>query len=186
MPQPTPWVRQEDFQVLSPGALGNGLENEFDAAKVTVDAILVNLALLQRDDGRIVNALVDRDALDSTIASGVRPPVTWTTATAFTVNDTVLINDAWYFALTSHTSGVFATDLANLDWELIFNFSEFQDALIISGLTAETAMANADVMVFFDDDALLNKKITVPNTAEELFKRKRGQNVLLNQIFGAR
>lgn len=47
----------------------------------------------------------------------------WTTATFYQNNDFVLLSSAYYVCRTSHTSGVFATDLAAGKWELLIDMS---------------------------------------------------------------
>jgi hypothetical protein len=43
----------------------------------------------------------------------------WTTSTSYVVGDVVIQSSVWYFCLIAHTSGTFATDLANGRWSQI-------------------------------------------------------------------
>jgi hypothetical protein len=71
MPQPTPYERGHSFTDWSaqhpadpqPGA---DLDAEFDNIELTLDQILTNLALIQRDDGDLANSSVGLDQLDPT------------------------------------------------------------------------------------------------------------------------
>src|SRR5688572_9869754 len=74
MSQPTPFVRGTSFtdfstehpQSQQPGA---ALDAELDGAKETLDGILANLELIQRDDGALANQTVGPDQLtDEAIA----------------------------------------------------------------------------------------------------------------------
>lgn len=49
------------------------------------------------------------------------PTHDWVTATGYDIGDLVINSSVQYVALTKHTSGTFATDLANGDWEIIEN-----------------------------------------------------------------
>lgn len=48
----------------------------------------------------------------------------WVTATTYAVNDCVSYNGNGYVCLIAHTSGVFATDLGNLDWSMFIQKGE--------------------------------------------------------------
>jgi hypothetical protein len=129
MTQPASYKRVTSFttdQAAAPSAQlsGANLDAELNGVKTTLDQILANLALIQRDDTHIANATVGRDQLDTTITLGFNAPTAWTTARNYVLNvDTVFNGANFYKCIVSHTSGVFATDLAALKWELIANFS---------------------------------------------------------------
>lgn len=97
------------------------LDGLFTAIKSTLDQTLRNLALIQRDDG----ALVDGTVLIHTLSSEVRALLastawqvrgSWLTATDYAQGDIVLQGGIVYVAIEAHTSGTFATDLAASKW----------------------------------------------------------------------
>ncbi len=128
MPQPTPYDRLTSFRAFSaanPTAQQSGasMDNEFDAVKVAVDETQANLALIQRDDGALANESVGEDQLQGELTIGLNIPRAWETGTAYIVRNNVFINGIIYECLVSHTSGVFATDLAASKWELVVDLT---------------------------------------------------------------
>lgn len=130
MTQPLAYSRQSnqtDWATNNPGVppQGYALDAELNAIKVTTDQIRANLALIQRDDTRLTNGSVHRDAFDTSAllliagSSGWLPRGTWLTATAYAVRDLIVTGGVQYVAIVAHTSGVFATDLAAGDWMLV-------------------------------------------------------------------
>lgn len=126
--QPPPFVPNVDFtQEEADGVSGRStvrtapLDGLFAALQTTLDAILANLALLQRDDGALLDGITSIASLSSEvldlIASGaftVKGP--WLTATPYAKGDIVSQGGVAYLCFIAHTSGTFATDLANGDW----------------------------------------------------------------------
>lgn len=128
MPQPTPYDRQfnfDDWQMLFPATPlpANQVELEYNAIKITIDEILSNLGLIQRDDGELANLSVGFDQLMPEVQVGVNPATQWITGAEYGVGDAVFVGSDLYRALVSHSAGVFATDLAALKWLLIGAFS---------------------------------------------------------------
>lgn len=155
MSQPPAYNRAfnfQDYEASHPTATkpGDELDEEFSRVKLTLDAILSNLALIQRDDTALGNDTVGFDQLKAEVSIGVNAPTTWTTATAYIVNDTVFNSQKFYRCLVSHTSGTFATDLAAGKWTLIADFTMVQSAAGISydnttsGLAATTVQTAVD------------------------------------------
>jgi hypothetical protein len=71
--QPTTYDRQFNFanqQALTPATPvpANQLDTEYNAIKITLDEILSNLALIQRDDGELANETVGEDQLKPELA----------------------------------------------------------------------------------------------------------------------
>lgn len=126
MAQPTAYVPNydfSDFQSTNPSdpLPGDRIDVEFANLQITTDAIRVNLALIQRDDGELANSSVTIEALDSAVrvligTDGWLPRGAWVTATAYAVSDAVANSGVPYVCVTAHTSGVFATDLAAGKW----------------------------------------------------------------------
>jgi hypothetical protein len=129
MAQPSTYNRQasfQDYQAASPSApiSGTDLDSEFNQVKITLDEILQNMALLQRDDGDLANESVGNDQLAPALAIGFNSPTQWLTATDYIADtDTVFNDNKFYVCRTTHTSGTFATDLAAVKWELLADLS---------------------------------------------------------------
>lgn len=130
MSQPPPYNRQASFanlQALNPSGQppGNTMDAEFNAVKTTLDATLADLALIQNDDGTLANQSVGPAQLSSQLVLGFNAPTVWVTAHAYTASpaSTVLQGTALYICLVSHTSGVFATDLAAAKWLKVVDLS---------------------------------------------------------------
>jgi hypothetical protein len=129
MAQPSTYNRQasfQDYQAASPSApiSGTDLDSEFNQVKITLDEILQNMALLQRDDGELANESVGNDQLAPALAIGFNSPTQWLTATDYTADtDTVFNDNKFYVCRETHTSGTFATDLAAVKWELLADLS---------------------------------------------------------------
>jgi hypothetical protein len=154
MAQPTPYDRITSFtnyQTANPSEPLNGpnVDAELNAIKATLDQILDNLELIQRDDGELANESVGLDQLSEEIEVGWEAPEVWVTATAYTIGNTVFSGSGFYRCLVAHTSGVFATDLAASKWELIVNLASIplvnatQVAFTPTGAIAATNVATA-------------------------------------------
>lgn len=158
MSQPPAYSRAfsfTNFQSLNPTAVlpGSQVDLELNNAKATLDAVLANLALIQRDDGGIKNATVGLDQLKAEVPVGFNAPVAWTTATIFTAgSSTVFQGSGFYRCLVTHTSGVFATDLAAGKWQLIVDLaavplvSASQIAVTPSGLLTSDAQTSLQAL----------------------------------------
>ena len=131
MSQPPAYNRQFDFTDFSaayPTAQQEGvqIDGELDAVKATLDVVLSNLSLLQRDDGAPANEIVTLDTLAADVvtaiasAAGWAPRGDWVTVTAYAVGDVVVETTSTYVCQVAHTSGTFATDLAAGKWFLFF------------------------------------------------------------------
>lgn len=122
MTQATPYDRQTSFALFSaenPGSQQSGvdLDGEFNAVKVSLDDTQANLALIQADDGTLRAGTVGLAQLDESVSIGVHSKGVWVAAKSYTANtDTVFNTTKIYLCLVTHTSGVFATDLAAGKW----------------------------------------------------------------------
>lgn len=164
MAQPTTYLRQynfENYQAASPSdpLPGDEVDNEFNTVKQTLDEVLANLALIQRDDGELANGVVTRDSLSAEVTIGFEAPTTWVTGTAYSEGDTVFTSSSFYICETDHTSGTFAVDLAASKWVLIADFTGI--ALDIHGTTEVTIPANADEAIIYDDSVTAQRRITL-------------------------
>jgi hypothetical protein len=131
--QPTAYDRQASFTTIqqefpTDPLPGDDLDAELNAVKQTLDEILNNLALIQRDDGALANESVGLDQLSSDIELGYRAPSIWAAATEYDAFDAVFYAQKFYNCLEAHTSsGAFSTDLADLKWEVIADFTQLGD-----------------------------------------------------------
>jgi hypothetical protein len=145
--QPTPYNKNRNFsqwQADNPNTVheGSALDAEFDDIETSLDETLVNLALIQRDDGKLRNGSVHQDAFSAAslalIASDWTPKGLWVTATAYVIGDLVEKDGVAYVAAEAHTSGTFATDHAAGKW---IAFAEVTEMGLQAG--AETFAAAA-------------------------------------------
>jgi hypothetical protein len=159
---------------------GANLDTEFVELKQNLDDVNTNLALLQRDDGKLLNTAVHKDAFDQdalafigATGSGFTPRGTWVTATAYVSGDLVTNNAASYLTVAAHTSGsTFAGD--STYWTLIANSAiETTSASVDmrSGngtnkvfTTTYTYTAVGDVQVFVNGALQATNLYTVTNT----------------------
>lgn len=128
MAQPDSYERQysfTDFAALHPTSPvpGGQIDVELNEIKQTLDQILDNLELIQRDDGDLANDSVGLDQLTTEVLVGFEVPQVWVTGHAYTTANTVFQGAGFYRCLVAHTAGVFATDLSALKWELIVNLA---------------------------------------------------------------
>ena len=123
---------------------GANLDTEFIEVKQNLDDLNTNIALLQRDDGKLNNQAVHKDSFDQDAlalvgasGSGFVPRGDWAATTAYASGDLVTNNAASYLTVTAHTSGdTFAGDLTTY-WTLIANSA-------IETSSASVNMANGD------------------------------------------
>lgn len=167
MSQPTPYERAFNFtnqQAVTPSAPlpADKVDLEYNLIKVSLDETQANMALLQRDDGAVRNQSIGYDQLKPELNGfGFNPPSEWLTATNYIARDTVFHLSNFYSCVTSHISGVFATDLAAGKWLLIADFTAAttaaaasaaaalvsQNAAAASATTASNAAASTDADV---------------------------------------
>jgi hypothetical protein len=149
--QPTPFVRGADFTDYSSAFpnkphRGDWLDAEFDAAKVTLDGICTNIALIQRDDGRLRNTSVAVDQLASDVLAligsrGFTVRSQWLTSTAYALGDMVQDSAIVYLCMIAHTSGTLATDVAARRFVPVFSAVP----LIADGSVTTAMLANQAV-----------------------------------------
>ena len=130
MPQPPQYTRITSFSADEANNLTGrstvrttNLNTEFDNAKLTLDQLVTNAGLIQRDDGKLLDGVVTQASLSVAVtalfvAAGANPRGAWLTVTAYAVKDIIETGApiAPYMCVTAHTSGVFATDYAAGKW----------------------------------------------------------------------
>ena len=157
MAQPRDYTRQynfNDYQATSPSdpLRGSEVDGELNAIKLTLDDLNANIAKIQRDDGKLGNVSVHKDAFDqgalAIINSTFTPRGNWSAAVSYVVNDAVNFNGATYVATVAHTSSAaFATDTSASRWLLIANAalagtSSSVDKFEGDGLTTAFTLSN--------------------------------------------
>lgn len=147
MAQPPAYERQfdfEDYQTANPTdpLTGQKVDLEYDKIKVTLDAILTNLALIQRDDGAIANDSIGLDQLKTEVSYALNTVSDWETATDYVLRDAVWQGNTLYYCIVAHTSGTFSTDLAAAKWRVLVDFSSYISAAAASA-TAAAGSASA-------------------------------------------
>ena len=169
MAQPRDYSRQHnfnDFATTSPASPlpGQQVDNELNAVKLTLDDLNTNIGIIQRDDGKIRNQSVHKDAFDvdalALISSGsFNPRGDWSSGIAFAVGDIVNFNNATYYATSAHTSSnAFQTDLGASKWLLIANAAIANTASAVDKFEGDgnttaftlsyTYTGNTDALVF--------------------------------------
>jgi hypothetical protein len=157
--QPTPYERVanfQDIQSLSPSTPlpGQTVDTEFNAVVNTFNAILANLALIQRDDTALANQTVGFDQLKAEVLVGINPATVWAAETAYVPGDVVINFTSLYRAIESHTSTAdFSEDLNTGFWELLVDLAT--DPLSLSG----DITVDSEGVVTIADNAVSNAKL---------------------------
>jgi len=130
------------------------VDAELAAIAISVNQIIANLALIQRDDGVLKDASVDTFNLTSAckaflLATKWNAAGLWGTAKVYAVNDLVDMGGAAYVSAVAHTSGVFATDYAAGKWQIFTSSSSagslsFTPSATISASNVQAAIEEAD------------------------------------------
>lgn len=162
---PTPYSLSYDFtafQTSNPSTPlpADKIEIEYNNVSTTTGEIIRNLGYIQRTDGELANSSVGNDQLKSEVIVGVNTAADWVTLHIYHVNDTVYHSNIIYRCLTSHTSGVFATDLSANKWAVLLDFDQYISQAENAATRAEDAAGiaplskyNATVPPTVDDDS---------------------------------
>lgn len=128
--QPTPYTPVTNFADDERSNAGgrstvrtDRVDAELDAISLSVNETITNLGLIQRDDGKLNDGLVEYYNLSASARAALMATKwtargLWTTATVYAVNDMVEVAGASYICAIAHTSGVFATDAAAGKWQI--------------------------------------------------------------------
>jgi len=144
------------------------MDAEFDAIKLTLDELLANLAILQRDDTELANRTVGAAQLKTGVAAGVDPATAWATSTAYAVNDLVWQSGKLYICETAHTSGTFATDLASGYWTEILD------------LAAEVPAVSGILMNSVEVASAASSSVGTDDNGKTIYASTGSNNVTLN------
>lgn len=152
MPQPTRFTPPYDFSAAGV-AQGNKFDVTFQAIKTTLDQIISNLALIQRDDGLLKNGSVHTDSLTkglfAMIAAGEgEPRGNWLAGEFYRAKDTVAQGGQSHLCAFDHyASNSFANDSASGAWLLLQSVGSLVSAvsttLTPTGSVGSTNVQNA-------------------------------------------
>ena len=149
MSQPPKYIKNysfSSFQSENPDTPlpANRLDQEFGVLAKSINQIIDNLKLIQRDDGALANGVVGKPQLDGILLSvGFSRPTTWATATSYAVDAAVFQSSKLYVCLVAHTSGVFATDLAAAKWVFVVDLTTLETNAAASASAAAVSAAAA-------------------------------------------
>ena len=99
------------------------LDAELDAIEITADALCANLELIQRDDGKLRDQIVEPYTLSATTLAFIQgsrfnPRGMWAAGVAYLVGDLIQEGDSAYICSIEHTSTSFAADYAAGFWQV--------------------------------------------------------------------
>ena len=170
MSQPSPYARSTDFAGDESSNVGgrstvrtSRVDAEFDAIALTLGETLDNLELLQRDDGKLRDHVVETHTLSADVLAlltsyGATPRGAWLTATTYALKDLVQQSGNTYIAVLAHTSGTFATDLAAGKW-LLFSLGTAIGAAAVSFSPTGTISAT-DVQAAINETDTENRALS--------------------------
>lgn len=196
MPQPnqynpsTGFQQEETNQVAGRSTVRTAaLDAELAAIRSSVNQLVTNIGLIQRDDGELKDGIVKLNSLSSAVllllgSQGFTIPATglaWGAGRAYVVKDVVTNGTGTYVCAVAHTSGVFAADLAAGKWATIFDSVNYQAASIsvtptggIGSTNVQSALAELDSekarkdanLSDLTDAAAARSNLSVPSKAE--------------------
>lgn len=171
MPQPTPYNRGHDFK-------DDHLDAELDDISLSVNEICGNLALIQRDDGRLANGSVGVDQLEASVRFGFNAVSDWAPAVKYVANDGVWYEGALYRCIEGHTSSVSFDDSK---WSQIVDFAP------VLGEAEESASEAAESAIEAADSAasILGKVLTASGTHDFGSIAAGGAASLVTSVTGA-
>lgn len=115
---------------------GTQLDSDLEGLSASIDNISGFMQSVIRSDGALNNGIVTYDSLATSLQSnGLAGANAWLTGVNYTVGAAVYANASLYRCLVSHTSGVFATDLAAGKWLLLTTLPQPLGSVIGPGLS---------------------------------------------------
>lgn len=182
MAQPTPYALDYDFvgwQISRPTRPlpADKLESEFEAVADTLDQVLANLALIQRDDGDVANQTIGYDQLTADLRSalllGVAEPSQWVAGATYENRATVFVATKLYRAYSKHTAAsTFNSDLLAGKWEELTDLSTgLGGGIVVSfnGRVGDVLPLVGDYAAFYQPlDATLTAFAGLTNEADKL------------------
>lgn len=144
------------------------LDGLMAAIQTTTDQILENLALIQRDDGQLLDQTVTIASLSPQVLALLSSAAwsvygAWVGGVAFTKGQLVLQNGIVYVCIVAHTSNIFANDLAAGYWgQVTANSSasttSFAATATINAANVQAAIAALDLAIR-PSQSILNRTI---------------------------
>ena len=169
MSQPTPYEKSTNFAQDESANVGgrstvrtDRVDTELAGIELTLSETLANLALLQRDDGKLLDSLVELYNLSPTaraaLQTEVEPRGLWAAAVDYAVNNLVDQGSVAYLCAIAHTSGVFAADYAAGYWQV------FGTVTVASGIdfTPPATMQATDVQAAVEEVNDLARQSSLP------------------------
>jgi hypothetical protein len=175
MTQPTKLVITDDFSDDEANGVSGrstvktaGLDGLMSSIKTTTDQIIDNLALIQRDDGQLLDQVVTIASLSDAVLALLSSTAWtvrggWVTTTTYAVGDLVLQNSIVYVCMVAHTAGTFATDLAAGKWGQVTanntaSTTSFTPTTTIAAITVQAAITELDNEIR-PSQAILNRQL---------------------------
>jgi hypothetical protein len=178
MSQPTPYTPEYDFSAFSSGSPnsqppGVPLDVEFDNLRITIAAILNNLALIQRDDTALRNTSVGVDQLTPSAVALIGSGAftlggTWTTGLNYTAGQFVSLSGITYLVMQDHAAGTIAADIAADRLTIAFDpnqRSRKRDSFVGDAVTTDWTLSqepirDSDLEVYIDGVLQLSSAYT--------------------------
>lgn len=158
--QPPAYQRSADFSQDERNNAGgrstlrtDQVDAELDAIALTAAAILFNLALIQRDDGKLRDAVVELFNLSPAARAALQvkwvPRGLWASLTSYQVGDMVDVAGTAYVCAVAHVSGIFATDYAAGRWQIFIPFTsaaglQFTPTATVLSTNVQAAISEVD------------------------------------------
>jgi hypothetical protein len=156
MPQPsqynptTGFQEEETDQVAGRSTVRtSALDAELAAIRDSINQLVTNIGLIQRDDGELKDGIVKVNSLSAAVlvllgSAGftIASPLGWLTATDYAARTIVTNGTGTYVCAVAHTSSVFATDLAAGKWVTIFDSVNYSAVAISFTPTGGVAATN--------------------------------------------
>jgi hypothetical protein len=125
---------------------GGSVDTELNRVKSTTDQTIDRLALIQRNDGFLQNAIVTADSLAPDLSIGFQVAVTWTSGINYTAGNTVWQGTGFYLCNVDHFSAAdWASDQGptNNYWTLLVDMNSSAHDAANSATAAHTSELNA-------------------------------------------
>lgn len=146
------------------------LDAEFSNIQTSIAGLITGLTGIQRDDGLLRDNVVTISALSSEVlallgSAGFTVRGVWVTATAYAAGNIVKQGTGTYLALSAHTSGVFATDLAAGKWTPLYDTTALTAGAISNTPAGNIAAATVQAAINELDTEKLAKASNLSDVA---------------------
>lgn len=127
------------------------LDAELDAIEITTDALCANLELIQRDDGKLRDQIVEPYTLSPTTLAFIQgsrfnPRGMWAAGVLYLVGDLIQEGDSAYVCPIAHASAVFAADYAAGFWQVFTTVPNASDVDFTPTSTISAANVQAAIV----------------------------------------